>query len=51
MKPALLALQVLRVTEGNILSQWACDGREVFSPYAAWLSEVRRAIAALEAEQ
>ena len=43
------ALQILKVTEGNILGQWACSGREVFEPYTIWLAEVRRVIALLEA--
>lgn len=49
MSAANQALAALRVTEGNILSQWACDGREVFTPYTEWLRVVREAIAALEA--
>lgn len=44
------ALRALRVTEGNILSQWACAGREVFVPFQEWLRVVREAIAKLELE-
>jgi hypothetical protein len=43
------ALAILKVTEGNILSQWACAGREVFEPYKIWLAEVRAGIGVLEA--
>jgi len=49
MTPKEQALRALKVTEGNILSQWACAGREVYTPYTEWLRVVREAIAALEA--
>lgn len=50
MSPTEKALAALRVTEGNIRSQWACAGREVFKPFEIWLQVVREAIAALETE-
>jgi len=45
------ALAALRVSEGNILSQWHCAGREVFEPFGPWLATVREAIKTLETEQ
>lgn len=42
------ALEALRVSEGNILSQWHCADREVFEPFGPWLATTREAIAALE---
>jgi hypothetical protein len=45
-----LALQVLRVTAGNIRSLGPAGALEACSPYAIWLAEVERAIAALEQE-
>jgi hypothetical protein len=48
MTPADKALTALRVSEGNILSQWHCAGREVFEPFGPWLAIVRSAILALE---
>lgn len=44
------ALAVLKVSEGNILSQWHAEGREVFEPFGPWLASVRESIADLEAE-
>lgn len=46
--PVEQAIRILRTTEGNILSQWACSGREVFEPYTLWLAEVRRVAELLE---
>lgn len=46
--PAEQALAVLRTTEGNILSQWHAEGREVFEPFGPWLAEVRRVAELLE---
>ena len=48
MSPTEQALAALKVTEGNILSQWACAGREVYKPFEVWLQVVREAITALE---
>lgn len=50
MSAAEAALAVLRVSEGNILSQWHCARREVYEPFGPWLQAVRDAIEALEAE-
>lgn len=49
MTPTEQALRALKVTEGNILSQWACAGREVYTPFELWLQVVRDAISALQA--
>lgn len=46
-----LALEALKVTEGNIRSQWACSGHEVYKPFQTWLAVVREAIDALEATE
>jgi hypothetical protein len=46
--PREQALAALRASEGNILSQWHCAGREVFEPFGPWLALVREAIAALD---